>query len=230
MSHLCVSYLYIQSSALWVLPPRVSLLRTFLGHGMRLGWNTLLQVKNWQVWFGGSSNLDVSRCKTKWMGGLRWRESKKVEKKAKSLTWKHHGSLAVNGRSKWKVLWRKCFAFKSHSLEFSWIQHKHDSNVLFFYLASWSDEGIKRYESKRPKHKRSKSKLDIFMKIMTHPLLSSHQAGHQMISTAGLWRRVGTMWNVPAPTCLSTQPTPSLPLLHPTMRPSMPRDLSASQV
>lgn len=38
------------------------------------------------------------------------------------------------------------------------------------------------------------------------------------------------MLNVPAPTCLSTQPTQSLPLLHPTMRPSMPLDLSAFQV
>lgn len=38
------------------------------------------------------------------------------------------------------------------------------------------------------------------------------------------------MLNVPAPTCLSTLPTQSLPHLHPTTKPSMPPDLSASQV
>lgn len=58
----------------------------------------------------------------------------------------------------------------------------------------------------------------------------SPSAGHRMVSTAGLWKRARTMWNVPVPTCLSTQPMLSLPHLCPTTRPFMPQELSASQV
>lgn len=74
-SHLSVSYLYIQSATLWILPLWVGLLRTFLGRGMVLGWNTLLQV-----WFGCSSYSDEVHQKTKQMrelierGSKRWRE------------------------------------------------------------------------------------------------------------------------------------------------------------
>lgn len=60
--------------------------------------------------------------------------------------------------------------------------------------------------------------------------LTSPLGGHQMVNTAGSWKRVGTMWNARAPTCPSMRPTPSLSCLHPTTRPSMPQDLSASQV
>lgn len=61
-------------------------------------------------------------------------------------------------------------------------------------------------------------------------LFVSPLAGHQMVNTAGLWKKVGIMLSVHAPTCLSTQPALSLQCLHPTMKPSLPQDLSVSQV
>lgn len=55
-------------------------------------------------------------------------------------------------------------------------------------------------------------------------------AGHQMVNTAGLWKKVGIMLSVHARTCLSMQPMLSLQSLHPTTKPSLPQDLSVSQV
>lgn len=55
-------------------------------------------------------------------------------------------------------------------------------------------------------------------------------AGQQTVSSVELSKKVRTLWNVPALTCPSTQPTQTLPHLRPTMRPSMPQDSSASQV
>ena len=67
--------------ALRILPLALSLLRTFLGLGVGLGWNTVLQVKNWQVLFGRNSDLDDVFQITKLMRELIGKESKRWREK-----------------------------------------------------------------------------------------------------------------------------------------------------
>lgn len=93
-SHLCListhfSLLQSESSHL------EGVCRTFLGHGMGLGWNTLLHVKNWQVWFGPSSNPNGPENKND-EGTDMEKEQKKVKREAKSLRSKgQHCSMVL---------------------------------------------------------------------------------------------------------------------------------------